>query len=1647
MLTPAINLTSELERFRAKLLDLSLRNPLLNYRVSKRKTLQLDDESPDDVFRRLVLQEKSMLLLPDLEMDTKSPFDGEVSTSKVSHQPLLDLADLAIQRKASSKRRHADNQLQTNLGTVKFQSIARGMSRDTKTSIEETGINYLHLAVGFLRWRESESSEGDRMAPLVLIPVEIRTALSAAGGYEFHVSWNEDDVQANPSLQKKLQYEFGITLPDFSDEQLPSEYFELVSRAIQNKSSWSVDEQMLLGFFSFHKLSMYMDIDPQNWAGTQALSESSIASQLVIGSTEGSGSGLYSDDYDVDDHGVAKTISLPLDADSSQHSAVADIVDGKNMVIEGPPGTGKSQTIANAIANAIERGKTVLFVAEKLAALEVVYKRLSQAGLSHFCLELHGHSVAPKKVMESLALRLGSSDTSRKESTDSLRRLEECKTKLYAYLRASSKQVGPYKEPLYDLFWRIVRLRQNDVPLRRDLTCDSNVKLDAFEDACEALTAFSKQSEGYERPTASAWWGFFPRDLAPTEAARVLEQLERLVDPATSLDRSASELLGLFDQDTIRLQKFLSGKDQHALEQLAQDAPKECAIPFVKLADNRFCEQIELLEQTHRRADDAYLELDHQLVDREQSLPSLLGVFDKPSLIRLSQFPPQTSLADLNRIQTWAEQTRSLLELHKQRIANWSSLGLQSVTRLQDIDRSLQITHLMQHSAMAGQESVGADWFLDSIRKVLSRIKSQSQALTKRKEEISKVFHLPSVPERSVLVESIRKLRSTGGSWLSWFNRDYRSVTKEIRAFSKFPSNYSFAKRLAALESLECFDKDAQLFQSDSSNLRVLGSLNRGLETDWDLVKTQLDWVATARNLGLDHSKTNSLLRVRTELANGTSIQNLKLEYQQLIEQLSSNDARLVGIDSNQISSLRIEDVERLVTSVISPVTQAITFADQLKNRSTATIQSLLHAYTTAITYFDSKSKLKSLCDNSDSELQTAADFVLRRGGSFGSTIDWLRGFQKIIQDSSLVSSLDTLGAAKLAETLSSSHKAIWRSVKQWDEIRDSVIGNAEIHDSWLSATSNGVPRLDLTATLDSIRNENVRLPTWLSFCRTYERCRRAGVEAFAMAASKDEIADSQLADSYRLALFNQNAESELSTNEIGFHFTTREIEDIRSNFQRFDRDSMQSTSIRIDRIARQKYIPEGIGRGRVSELTELALIRHEIGKKSRHCKIRELMRRAGNAIQGLKPCFLMSPLSLARYIRHDALDFDIVIMDEASQIKPEDAMGAILRAKQMVVVGDPKQLPPTSFFDQSAEELDDEEATQFDNAESVLEVAQRAFQPYRRLRWHYRSQHESLIQFSNQKFYDEDLIVFPSPKGVLGGYGIQAHFVEGASCVKGENVKEAEAVVAKIIDHAKLNPSESLGVAAFNQKQAELINGLLEAACDKDSDLAKMISNMKEGDDGFFVKNLESIQGDERDVIFISYTYGPDPSTGRVFQRFGPINSVMGWRRLNVMVTRSRKRMEVFSSLHPSQIQTGPDKSRGVNAYHDFLEFAHSGMLRETGSESGREPDSPFEESVARIVDACGLEPVFQVGVAGYFIDIGVRRREGNREFLLGIECDGATYHSSRSARDRDRLREEIIKARGWRLHRIWSTEWFLNQRAEEERLRKLLCECSAAE
>ncbi len=445
----------------------------------------------------------------------------------------------------------------------------------------------------------------------------------------------------------------------------------------------------------------------------------------------------------------------------------------------------------------------------------------------------------------------------------------------------------------------------------------------------------------------------------------------------------------------------------------------------------------------------------------------------------------------------------------------------------------------------------------------------------------------------------------------------------------------------------------------------------------------------------------------------------------------------------------------------------------------------------------------------------------------------------------------------------------------------------------------------------------------------------------------------------------------------------------------------------------------------------ELQIISSEINKKRRHMPIRVLMSKAGRAIQAIKPVFMMSPMSIATYIPPGSVEFDLVVFDEASQVKPVDAFGAIMRGKQSVVVGDSKQLPPTSFFDSLVESDDEDDFDNIGDTESILSLFLGKGAPERMLRWHYRSRHDSLIAVSNNEFYDNRLVVFPSPGSNETARGLRFHHLPNTAYDRGKtrsNPDEAKAVAKAVFEHAKSYPELTLGVVAFSTAQRDAIELQLELLRRVDSSCEFFFNEHQR--EPFFIKNLENVQGDERDVIFISIGYGKT-AEGYMAMNFGPLNRDGGERRLNVLISRARLAMDVFSNFTAHDIDLARTTARGAVALKNFLAFAQSGILSQPYS-TGKEPDSPFEEQVIKALTQNGIDIEPQVGSAGFFIDIAVKAKDKPGQYILGIECDGATYHSSRSARDRDRLRQEVLQGLGWQLHRIWSTDWYRTPKDE---------------
>ena len=444
----------------------------------------------------------------------------------------------------------------------------------------------------------------------------------------------------------------------------------------------------------------------------------------------------------------------------------------------------------------------------------------------------------------------------------------------------------------------------------------------------------------------------------------------------------------------------------------------------------------------------------------------------------------------------------------------------------------------------------------------------------------------------------------------------------------------------------------------------------------------------------------------------------------------------------------------------------------------------------------------------------------------------------------------------------------------------------------------------------------------------------------------------------------------------------------------------------------------------------EAKVLAGEFTRKSGHLPVRTLLEKAGGTIKKIKPVFMMSPLSIAQYLdpTNPKLQFDVVIFDEASQVKPEDALGAFMRGKTAVVMGDTQQLPPTSFFDQMTDSESGEEVATALDMESILHLCKLSF-PVKMLKWHYRSRHESLINISNREFYDNELLVYPSPSHNDPELGLKFHYNPNTAYHRGEgsaNPLEAKDVVKEIFKHfEKYGAKKSLGVGTFSVAQKNAILEELEIERKAHPEYESLFSENKE--ERFFVKNLETIQGDERDVILISVGYGYD-TEGKMSLNFGPLNQDGGERRLNVLITRAREKCVVFTNFRAHDIHLTANPPFGVKSLQSFLEYAENLHYNQSVHDDDYD-EAPFEDAIYNFIAENGYDVDKKVGCAGFRVDLAIIDPDNPGKYILGIQCDGHNYASSKVARDRDRLREQVLNGLGWNIYHIWSTDWYRNR------------------
>lgn len=1376
-------LHKRLELARRDLLELSTQNRLINTKRDQERgsAIEIKDELSSHVLELMVKQQEAMRF--DQGEEDNSASSKKRRTRKTSLKKSEDPVDPKT-----------DCILHTEMPPEELDDRLVKLVTDSNASFQEKGINVLYLALGFVKWFEADKPETPRHAPLLLIPVELARDKA---GTRYRLRWTGHEIEANLSAAIRFKIDFNIDLPDLPEvEDLVAEaYFRDVADAISGQADWELlADDMILWFFSFTKLLMYRDLDPETWPAAQPLEGRPLISSLLE-------TGFPPVEPLCDDEAPIDYLFNPaqtahvIDCDSSQSLVIEEACRGRNLVIQGPPGTGKSQTITNLIASAVAAGKTILFVAEKMAALEVVKRRLDNIGIGDMCLELHSNKSRKRAVLEELnrTLKLGTPQLPN-ELAETVKRLKERRDELNRHVDVMHQTQQPSQMTPYQILTELIDLRSSETTLP-DFKLDEATTWsgDDYRHHLDAVNELSRAMKRLGGPAQHPWRG--------SELDRILPlDLERLLTAVPKAESAIQELI----QSATKLSQGLTADPATSISDIAQQL---------------------------------------NTVDALVAAPKL----------------DETAAAGT----TWVDHRKAVKE-----IANGARAILNARAKL--------------------QEKVSeAAWDVD--------------------------------------VQQARQNYATyGQSFFRVFYAAYRSARATLAGVVTGPVPGTYGGRQEILDLLYGHQK-ALKDAGENSTLgeRAFGRLWLGPRTDWQQIS---DWEAWDE---------------------ATCASNVDPRFRQLLQSVD---------DETFLLPLATETKSRLTT-----------FADAFCN----------------------------ICDalklNIDDAFEAAA-------AGAASTVE---------------QTADSTDAAADLKRLQPARNV------PLDAIRERM-------QEWTSNPEG--------------------LQHWQLYARNLKAISDVANGAFAKGIRTGAIPGPEVPAQFRFAFFESVLKKVLADHPELEAFDGNRFEQRIEDFQQLDRDRLK--------LARAEVAAAhwtGIGRKREGNMAEaVSLLKHEMQKKRRHLPLRQLLNRAGCAVQAIKPVMMMSPLSVSQYLEPGAIEFDMLLIDEASQIRPVEALGAAARCRQMVVVGDDKQMPPTQFFGKVVGDVDidddDAPAMQAGDVESILGLCIARNMPQRMLRWHYRSKHESLIAVSNREFYEGRLYVIPSAY-LSGELGVKFHFIEDGQFKSGKNLVEAKAVAEAIITHAMERSEWTLGVAAFSVSQRDAIIAELETLRRVHPETEPFFDT--NSPDPFFVKNLENVQGDERDVIFVSVGYGPGDD-GKVSLNFGPVSASGGERRLNVLMTRAKRRCELFSSMRAEDIDVNRVSGRGPRVFREYLRFAESGAQVDSAT------SSDAADRLVQILQQQLLDKDYNVkahvGIAGVFVDLAVVDPDDPDRYLLGIDIDGESYRSSRSARDRDRTRHAVLESQGWNMHQIWTIEWFrrpveqLNELvAAIERVRKGLTQQSS--
>lgn len=1585
------------------------------------------DSQNEKALRELKDRIRHQLKLP-ARVNTQGTPDPATLARVHGLNPSYDLPEADLMNPASEES--SQKRVQTLMFPKRLELRAARIRERGRSSMQETGMQVLQCAIGFLEMQDDASSKVT-LAPLVLMPVTI-SERKTPRGLEYHMQCDETLPTGNAVLSYKLHNEFGLQLPQPKANEEGSFDIEAYYRQIESLRPktfvrWQIRRQAATGVWAVQSLIMYEDVGAPEWKTT----EDTLISRLLGNHQIAGEPRQFLLEHAVDEPEIEQCVPLLVsDADSSQYSAIVDVMQGTDLALEGPPGTGKSQTIVNAIAAALSSGRKVLFIAEKQAALEVVNSRLDAMGLGGFILNLQANQTR-EQIKASLLERLEmeTSPHSSASLEEMIAEYREVRSALADYINLLT---SPYRQTgltLHDVLGRGIAAQTVLMSLPRELRNHRVEGVSQWSD--QQLDQLTSHADNYAGllgtlSSISQHWHFVqtgPLDRFSIDS--LLELAGTARDTHEALQERSQNLLAT---GLSRLLALATARGVLSLLSTAREAFAECNPDLLRtlLNDPQASQRIDHLLEMLNCHDQLTSELGEITTPVPSELDATLGhIIEQAERLNLTQI---TNV----HIDKRRGEEQARLEHARRMHQTLDDLGA-----LVDLD-GMNVTTILAMGSLLTRQPAEVIECLNEIdnsdreARAVSEVSHHIASLDAQRQTLSNSFDFSQPMIAAQFSKALAELRNKGT--LSFMSPKLRQTRRMLKSTLLDPTGYSDERMLAELPELTSYLANLEAFEADEQYTRY--SWFRGLRTDINILIDLHAYRQEVQQLALEHRSP----RLETLLL-GTPAQRLsrmgklftEIGHQVPEDILALNSlAELPALIETHCQTLEDIDTleERIAKGLISlgqhhvarnNVTGLRCLRDQLRKRET----------------------LADTIERHDAALLLENDF------EGVATNRQAAASERLVAES--LQAFPTLAPVVLEHMSSSEHLASFESrLAGWTEAHQTY--NEQLarleRETHAKCSEWGFDPFDAAsgALLAGMSDDNVALDAHAQ--RNDERGRMTGwgIDPLIKACDDGIIAADAFAEVIKAAVsLSMARDIHEQYREKLTRFRGKRLDDLRARLAKLDRRILELSRERlVSQLIEQADPPYGYSGGRVSERTNLSLIQHVTRLKRNTISPRALTDRAGEALRELKPCWLMSPLAVAANLPRIQGLFDLVVIDEGSQMRPENALGGLLRAQQALVVGDTEQLPPTNNFRKLGNVVvdDDEENDDTITSESILDVANLTLPSRRRLRWHYRSRHESLIAFCNRHIYKDDLVIFPSPTPFAAGLGVSQVFVENGLYKNSLNQREAQVMVSHILRFMSDHPNQSLGVVVLNNKQQTLLQDEYDAMR-QHSNIAQRYEDHwqieRSGLEPFFIKNLENVQGDERDVIFIGTVFGPEEVDGKVMNRFGNLSGAVGRRRLNVLFTRAKNQIVTFTSMKPNDIKGTRDSAPGSWMLRKWLEYSATGEL-ESGEATGAEPDSDFERHVIQVIRSLGYEAVPQVGAKGFFIDIGVRHPDYPYGYLLGVECDGASYHSSRSARDRDRLRQEVLEAKGWQLHRIWSTDWFTDPLSERDRLKTVL-------